>query len=362
MDINKIKEVLKEEPRFRFAQAEQAVFKNLINDWSQAVSLPKDLRDKLNRQCPIDITADILTAQDGQSQKAVLTLSDGLKIETVLMRHKDGRDTVCVSSQVGCPVGCLFCLTGRGGFKRNLSALEIVRQVLFWARLIKGEGCRVGNTVFMGMGEPLLNYDNVLEAIKSLNGKDGLNIGIRHITVSTIGIPEGIKKLASEKLKPNLAVSLHVANDKLRSKIIPFNKRYPLAALQEAITYYIKRTKQRVTFEYLMLKGYNDSNGCAEELAVFVKKFSNPARFLQGCLPEDSPGRSVVLGGRNFYFVNLIVFNPFVAQKSLTFQPSISQRVKVFKTILRRAGIEVVQRYKFGQDIKAACGQLTSNH
>ncbi|MDD5146769.1 MAG: 23S rRNA (adenine(2503)-C(2))-methyltransferase RlmN [Candidatus Pacebacteria bacterium] len=347
MDLEKLEEILKDEPKFRLQQAKQAIFKNLIGNWQEAISLPQALREKLNQECPLEIKAEVLSAQDRQSQKAVVTLADGFLIETVLMRHKDGRATVCVSSQVGCPVGCLFCLTGKLGFKRNLTSMEIVEQVLLWARMLNKDGDRVSNIVFMGMGEPLLNYENVMEAVKILNSKSGLNIGIRHISISTVGITEGIKKLAAETIRPNLALSLHATNDQLRNKMIPLAENYSLADLTRALDYYIKKTKQRVMFEYLMLKDYNDSEGQAGELARFVAQFQRPSGFPKG---------------RNFYFVNLIAYNPTAEQQSYGFSASLPERIQKFKAILKEAGIEVVQRYKFGRDIKGACGQLAGKN
>jgi 23S rRNA (adenine2503-C2)-methyltransferase len=225
--------------------------------------------------------------------------------------------------------------------------MEIVEQVLLWARLLHREAHRASNVVFMGMGEPLLNYANVIEAVKILNGKSGLNIGIRHISISTIGIPEGIKRLAAEKIRPNLALSLHAANDQLRNKMIPLAASYSLADLTRALDYYIKKTKQRVMFEYLMLKDYNDSEGQARELARFVGQFKRPLGFPKG---------------RNFYFVNLIAYNPTAEEQQSGFSSSSPERIQKFKAILKEAGLEVVQRYKFGRDIKGACGQLAGKN
>ncbi|MCX6743855.1 MAG: radical SAM protein, partial [Candidatus Parcubacteria bacterium] len=193
MDLDKLDKILKAEPAYRIKQAYAFIFKDLVDDWGKATSLPLDLRQKLNKEFPLNIKAKVLEAKTKESQKALLTLSDESKIETVLLKHEDGRNTVCVSSQVGCPLGCLFCATGKMGFVRNLEVWEIVAQVLFFARELKKIGERVSNLVFMGMGEPFLNYDNVMSAIAILNDKDGLNIGARHISISTIGITEGIK-------------------------------------------------------------------------------------------------------------------------------------------------------------------------
>jgi len=377
MDLAKIEKILEKEPSFRLKQVKKAIFFDLIKNWDEATTLPQNLRQQLSESCPLqELKAEkILTSKDSQTIKALFKLKGGFKIESVLMRHKDDRRTVCVSSQVGCSVGCKFCATGQQGFKRNLSTGEIIDQVLFFARLLKKEGARVGdevsplrglpsssrfaaarvgdevsplwglpsssrfaaarvtNVVFMGMGEPFLNYDNVLEAIRILNDKDGFNLGARHISISTVGITEGIEKLAKEKLQINLAISLHAPNNKLRSRLMPINKVYPIEKILAAVDGYIKKTKRRVMFEYLMIDGVNDSEREAEELAKILKK--------------------------SLYFVNLISFNPIGHSK---FKPSLGWKIKKFKEIFKKAGIPVTQRHRFGREIKAACGQLAGRN
>ena len=329
MDIFNLEKILSGEPTFRLKQAREAVFLNLIEDWDEAINLPPDLREKLNQEVPLKINAKVFELKDG-AQKALITLADGVKIETVLMRHQNGRNTVCVSSQAGCALGCAFCATGRVGFKRNLTLDEIVEQVLFWARILKKENKRVGNIVFMGMGESFLNYDNVLSAIKILNDENGLNIGSRHISLSTAGIVEGIKKLADEPLQVNLALSLHAPNDALRQEIMPVAKKYKIAEIFEALEYYIKKTRRRVMLEYIMIKDLNDSPICAEELVALIKKMKQP-----------------------LVFVNLILYN-----ETGVFKPSSAERVKAFKAVLEKEKIAVTQRWRFGGDSAAACGQL----
>ena len=330
MDLTYLKKVLEKEPQYRLEQAKKAVFCDLIEDWFKASTLPLSLRKKLNEECPLDIRAQTSTSKDKRAVKVLITLKDGLKIESVLMRHKDGRNTVCVSSQVGCPLNCPFCTTGKMGFKRNLSVLEIVEQVLFFARYLKKLKAKVSNVVFMGMGEPFLNYENVMEAIKILNDKEGFNLGARHFSISTVGIVEEIQKLSEERLQINLAISLHAPYDKLRTKIIPINKKYPLEKVLRAVKDYIKKTNRRVMFEYIMIKDLNDSDECALKLAKLVKKI--PLSFL-----------------------NLISYNP-----TGVFQPSPPERIRKFKEILEKEGITVTQRYRFGLDIEAACGQLAT--
>ncbi|MBI2041994.1 MAG: 23S rRNA (adenine(2503)-C(2))-methyltransferase RlmN [Candidatus Nealsonbacteria bacterium] len=327
MDLVNLDKILEKEPKYRLKQAKSAVFKDLIEDWQEAKTLPQGLRKELQEHCPLRLEASIFGTPDGPS-RALFSLRGGLKVESVLLRHKDGRNTVCVSSQVGCVLCCQFCATGQLGFKRNLDYPEITDQVLFFARLLKKEKQKITNVVFMGMGEPFLNYDNVLKTIEILNDKDGFNLGSRHFSISTVGIVEGIKKLAEENFQVNLAVSLHAPDDKLREKIMPINKKYPLEKILDAVNDYVKKTKRRVMFEYIMIKDVNDSDEQATKLAELLKN-----------IPLS--------------FVNLISYNP-----TGIFRPSLPERIKRFKEVLEEKGISVTQRYRFGQDIAAACGQL----
>jgi 23S rRNA (adenine2503-C2)-methyltransferase len=331
MNLKNIEEILEKQPAYRQKQAKQAVFLDLAENWEQVKTFPKDLRELLNKECPLGIKALANVSKDEKTLKALVEFSDGLKVETVLMRHGDGRNTVCVSSQVGCPLGCLFCATGKLGFKRNLTAGEIIEQVLFFARYLKTKKEKITNVVFMGMGEPFLNYGNVLEAIKTLNDKDGFNLGARHFSISTAGIPDGIKKLSEESLQVNLAISLHAPEDELRSRLMPLNKQYNIGEILAAVDDYIKATNRRVMFEYIMIDGINDSDDCAKKLAKLLKK--------------------------PLYFVNLISYNP-----TGIFNPSPSARIKKFKEILEGKGLTVTQRHRFGQDVRGACGQLAAKN
>ena len=346
MKIENFEKVLENEPKYRVKQAREAVFKKFISDWQEATFFPLELREKLNKECPLEIKADVLVLEEKKqknidtpisayaeigvsepsSVKARITLKDDLQIETVLMRHKDGRNTVCVFSQVGCPLGCLFCATGKMGFKRNLIADEILEQVIFFERYLKDSG-RVTNVTFMGMGEPFLNYENVLKSIRILNNKEGFGIGARSISVSTAGIIEGIEKFAKEGLQLNLAISLHSPNNKLRTELMPISKKYSLETVLTTVDEYIKITKRKVMFEYVLIKDVNDSDQCAKELAKLMNK--------------------------KLYFVNLILYNA-----TGVFKPSTTKRVEGFKKILKKEGVNFVQRYRFGDDIKAACGQF----
>jgi 23S rRNA (adenine2503-C2)-methyltransferase len=324
-----LEDILKNQPAYRIKQIKQAIFVELIDSWDKAMTLSKDLRSKLAKKLPLAINAQIFESKDKATVKALMTLTDGLKIETVLMRHGDKRNTVCVSSQVGCPLGCKFCATGAMGFKRNLETWEIVSQVLFFARYLKKQNARVDNVVFMGMGEPFLNYDNVMEAIRILNDPHGLAIGIRHFSISTIGITEGIEKLANEKLQVNLAISLHAPNDKIRNQIIPIGKKYSIRKILKAVDDYIAKTNRKVMFEYLLIKNLNDSDEFALKLAKLMKK--------------------------PLYFVNLITYN-----KTGGYQPPTTEKIKHFKKILEENGVFATLRYRFGADIEAACGQLAA--
>lgn len=331
MNLESLSDTLASEPKFRQLQVRRAIFKDLIDDWNQASTLPLALRTRLNEECPLAITAQLSESADQQSLKALVTYEDGLSVETVLIRQQGGRETVCVSSQVGCPLGCRFCATGKLGWRRNLSAWEIVEQVLFWQRWLKAKApeARVDNVVFMGMGEPLLNYDEVMLALHRLNDPDLLAIGARHLSLSTAGILPGLKKLAKEKLQFNLAISLHAPNDRLRSELMPTAGRTPIAKLLQAVDDYISVSNRRVMFEYLLIKGVNDSLEQARQLAALMK--------------------------RPLYMVNLIPYNP---NDQAPYQPSPSQSVKAFEKVLSEAGVAVTVRRSFGGELAAACGQL----
>jgi 23S rRNA (adenine2503-C2)-methyltransferase len=333
MDIDKLKKVLGDAPAYRLKQVYQVVFREFIESWDDATSLPKDLREVLEHECPLEIEAEVLESVDGKSLKAGLVLADGAVVEAVLMRHKD-RNTVCVSCQVGCAMNCSFCATGRLGFKRNLNAFEMVSQVLIFARHLRSSGSGVTNVVFMGMGEPFNNYDAVMEAVRLINEEIG--IGARSISISTCGVVAGIKRLSKEGLQVKLAVSLHAPNDELRSSIMPVNKTHSLDELLDAIADYIRVTNKKVMIEYLLLKDVNDSDENARELASILKK------KLGG-----------VAGRARLFMVNLIPFNP-----TQGFSASSRDRISRFREILEDAGLNVTQRYRFGRDIKGACGQL----
>jgi len=329
MPLHNLHEHFINQPKFRVKQAKKAVYQDLIDDWSLATNFSLPLRESLNQACLLQVQAEFFVAQDKKSVKALITLADRQKIETVILKNSDGRNSLCVSSQVGCPMGCKFCATGDLGFKRDLEPDEIINQVLLMARYLKNSNDKITNIIFMGMGEPFLNYDNVLWAIKVLNDAEGFNLGARHFSISTCGVIPGITKLAKEKLQINLAISLNAPNDELRSKLMPINKKYSLEKVMMAVKDYVKRTNRQVMFEYLLIQDVNDSLVQAREL--------------------------VRLMNHNLFVVNLIPYNPTGA-----FKPTNRKQIGIFKKFLEAKGINVTQRMSFGQDIMAACGQLAA--
>ncbi len=331
MNIESLRQELRGEPKFRFKQATEFVYKNLIEDWDEAISLPKDLRERLKLACPLDINGTLYKSQDGSAEKALIIYDDKSRIETVLMRHSDTHNTICVSCQMGCGMGCDFCATGKMGLKRNLSDVEIIEQVLFFARILKKEGKRISNVVFMGMGEPLANYYNVMDAVRILNDKDGLNIAARKISISTCGLVEGIQKLADEPLQVNLALSLHAPTDAVRSRIMPMNKNFGIEKTLRAIKKYTDNTNRKVMIEYVLLSGINDSIEDAKDLAHLLKEKL-----------------------RHLYMVNLIIYNTIDGG----YRRPENRYASAFKAMLEQEGIEVTQRFRMGHDIEGACGQL----
>lgn len=320
-------------PAFRALQIFHAVCKEGKSDYGLITTLPEKLREVLSEKIPVySIRLEKHTSSSGgDTEKLLFSLKDGCKIETVLMKFEDGRNSVCVSSQAGCQLGCKFCATGASGFKRNLDYEEIFDQVLYCSHRLLKEKSRITNVVYMGMGEPFMNYDNVLKSVRCINDKEGLNIGARNITLSTSGICEGIDKLADENLQVNLAVSLHAPNQQIRETIMPVAKICDLDQLMASIEKYIFKTNRRVSYEYVMLRGINDSEKNARELAALIKG--------QLC------------------HINLIPYNA-TGIKGIT--GSDRGIVGRFKEILKSAGIPVTIRVSLGQDIMAACGQLAN--
>jgi 23S rRNA (adenine2503-C2)-methyltransferase len=324
------------EPAYRARQVLEWLFRRHVDGFAGMTTLPAGLRASLQEAftCRTLRLATARLAEDGLTVKYLFRLHDGHTIETVAMHYPGGatrraRTTLCVSSQVGCPIGCAFCATGLSGFERNLEAAEIVDQVLAAAQDLEPRGWRPDHLVFMGMGEPLNNYQAVMDAVRVLTRRDGYALSPRRITISTIGLVPGLERLSREGLPLGLAISLHAPTDALRSRLIPVNRKYPLTAVLPAARSYAQRTGRRVTYEYVVLAGQNDSREQADELA--------------GLLP------------RRLAHVNLIPMNPV---DGAPFRPPTEPQLAAFARRLRAAGLEVTVRRTRGLDIDAACGQL----
>lgn len=315
--------------KFRAKQIYQWINKG-VKDIDEMANLPKDLRQELKTRFAFNklSAAHKLVSKIDGTAKYIFKLSDGNIIESVLMKYKHG-NTVCISSQVGCKMGCRFCASTGAGFMRNLSPGEMLDQVLS----IQADcGERIGNIVIMGIGEPMDNYDNVVGFLRLVNHPEGLNIGYRHISLSTCGLVPEILRLVKENMPITLSISLHAANDEERGQIMPVNKKYSIDKLIEACKIYTEETKRRITFEYALIDKVNDSKKDAEELAHRIK----------GMLCH----------------VNLIPVNSI---KDGVYRKSSKQQIKIFQDTLQRFGIEATVRRELGSDINAACGQLRRN-
>ncbi len=318
-------------PAFRAKQVWQWLHQKGVGSFDEMTNLSKQLRDNLSDKYVIkfcEVERKSVSALDG-TVKYLFRLYDGQFIESVLMKYKYGY-SLCVSTQVGCRMNCAFCATGVGGFIRNLSAAEILSQV---HAAQNDMDIKVSHIVLMGMGEPMDNYDNVIRFLKLVNNDDGLNIGMRNISLSTCGIIPGIKKLQDENLQLTLSVSLHAPNDNVRSRLMPVNKKYPVDELLSSCKEYADKTSRRISYEYAMFGGVNDSDECAAELAEKLK----------GTLAH----------------INLIPAND-VTESGL--KSSTPERIKRFSEILEKAGRNVTVRRSLGGDIDASCGQLRSKH
>lgn len=337
------------EPPFRGKQLYGWLYQRLVTDFSAMANLPKSLRSQLAQEASIGpmVVRSEQHSKDDRTRKILLELDDGKLIESVLMLYppigeSSVRATVCVSTQAGCAFGCTFCATGQMGFDRHLTAGEIVAQVLFFARELRdapwsAKGLpgsapidHITNIVLMGMGEPLHNYDNVLQALRILNSPDGFNLGARHMTVSTVGLIPAIRKLSQEPLQVNLAISLHAPTDELRSQTMPINKKYPLEELLAACKDYIAATGRQVTFEYVLLAGVNDTAAHAHllgELLVPLKQFAHV-----NCIPVNAT--------------------------SADYKSPSGESIRAFRNILFEHGVSNSVRAERGDDIAAACGQL----
>lgn len=317
-------------PLYRADQLWNWLYKTPVSDLDEMTNLPRSLRAKLASEVEIYFGSQesVQQSADGNTTKVLFRLRDGIYIETVLMKY-DKRNTVCVSTQAGCAMGCVFCATGQMGYLRNLSPGEIVNQVLFFARSLSDEGGRVSNVVLMGMGEPLHNYDNTMTAIDTLTHPDGYNLGARKITISTVGMVPAIRRFADEKRQVSLAISLHAATDEERDRLIPVNHRWPLSELMDACHYYFSRTGRRITFEWALISDQNDT----------IEQASALGRLLHGMICH----------------VNLIPLNPTSGYGG---KPSTRHQVSAFQDELQRFGVSSSVRVRRGIDIDAGCGQL----
>jgi 23S rRNA (adenine2503-C2)-methyltransferase len=324
--------ILRDHPRYRVDQVWSGLYEHLAAP-DELTNLPKGLRAELEERLPLalDVVAES-TSDGGETVKWLWALRDGTRVETVLM-HYDERSTVCVSSQAGCAMGCTFCATGQAGFDRQLDTGEIVEQVVRASRRARDDGRRLSNVVFMGMGEPLANYDPTWAAVERFHADLGLSA--RHLTVSTVGIVPGIRRLATEALPVNLAVSLHAADDALRDELVPINKRYPLSTLMDACSGYLLAKGRRLSFEWALIDGVNDRNVDADGLIVRSRSLPLPAH------------------------VNLIPLNP---TPGYAVRGTPMSRVREFRDRLREGGVNATVRQTRGTEIDAACGQLRATH
>ena len=311
--------------KFMASQVFDWLYDKKVYNFDEFTNIKKENIEYLKDNFTTDFIKIIKVEEDTDVKKFLFALADNQKIEAVLMMHNYGL-SVCVSSQVGCNMGCKFCESGRLKKIRNLETYEMVQQIILISKYIKQ---RIDSCVIMGIGEPFDNYDNVINFIRIINNPKALSIGARHITVSTCGIVPKIKEFSSLDLQVNLAISLHAPNDKIRNEIMPISKAYNLNELMDALDYYYEKTLRRITFEYVLLSGINDSKENAIELANLIK-------------------------GKNAY-VNLINYNE---TKNIDFKES--KKINEFYDILKKNGIDVTVRRKFGNKISAACGQLRS--
>ncbi len=323
------------EPGYRAAQIWRGLYADLIAEVRAISTLPVALRTSVANDLPMPSIKPLHTwkADGGATHKVLFGLHDGTAVESVLMRYEDGRATVCVSSQAGCAMGCVFCATGLGGFDRNLSAGEIVAQILYFARDLKREGRRLTNVVYMGMGEPLANPRAVWRSIENLHEPTGMNFSARRITVSTVGIVPQIHRFAEADLPVNLAISLHAPNDELRGELMPVNHRWPIRDLIDAARAYTERTGRRISFEYALIA---DSNSSVEHARAL-------GDLLRGMLCH----------------VNLIPLNNVPGSP---LKPPTPAEVCAFQDTVLSAGVPCTVRLERGADILAACGQLRIEH
>ncbi|HUI90495.1 MAG TPA: 23S rRNA (adenine(2503)-C(2))-methyltransferase RlmN [Anaerolineales bacterium] len=334
LDLNPLTDLLTAwgEPAYRAKQIWQGLYQHFYHSSWQFPNLPKSLRQKMADELNFVGVEAVrhLDSADHHTRKTLFKLQDGRFIESVLMRY-ERRRTLCVSTQAGCAMGCVFCATGQMGFKRHLASGEIIAQIMYYAQVLAQEDLHITNIVLMGMGEPFHNYDNTMKAIDRLNHPDGFNFGARRFTISTVGLVPQIRRFANEKRQVNLAVSLHAADDKLRQSMLPINKKYNIDEVLDACRYYAEQTGRRITFEWALINGVNDTPDEARRLAARLK----------GLLCH----------------VNAIPLNPTDGYQG---QATTRERAERFKESLEQAGVPCTIRVRRGIDIRAGCGQLVS--
>ncbi|MEA3304757.1 MAG: 23S rRNA (adenine(2503)-C(2))-methyltransferase RlmN [Patescibacteria group bacterium] len=321
------------EKKYRLKQIYQAVHKDLVASWDDVTTIPLSLREQLQEKFPFSSlsVSHSVKSQDG-TEKVLFRTHDDKFIEGVLLRQK-GRVTICMSTQIGCAMGCHFCATGKMGLARNLTVQEMVDQILYFARHVKPIGERINNVVLMGMGEPFQNYENVMDALGYLNDDHGIAIGQRHLTISTCGVVPKIKALADDGHQYNLAISLHAPEQRLRKKIMPVAQMHDFDELMDAIKYYQEKTNRRIFYEYTLMAGINDS--------------VDHARALVELLKPQAP-----LAHVNILSWNGNPYNEFSA-------PS-KDAIRAFQDVLVKGGVPSTYRHSKGDDISAACGQLAA--
>jgi len=326
------------EPSFRAAQIWQGLYKHFYSTPEDFSTLPKPLRHRLAEDYRFfTLTpSKTLESTDGETLKTLFSLDSSNSIEAALMRYRERR-TICISSQAGCAMGCVFCATGQMGFRRNLTSGEIVGQVIYYARMLTSASEKLSNIVIMGMGEPFHNYEATMAAIDRLNDQQGLNFGARRFTISTVGLVPQIRRFTNEKRQVNLAISLHSVDDDQRSALLPVNRKYPLEMLRSACVDYVEKTHRRITFEWALIDGVNDSPLHARKLASYLEPFH--------------------LEHASLCHVNVIPLNP---TQKYAGKASSRQKAYQFKAALEEHGVPCTVRARRGIDIQAGCGQLAT--
>lgn len=337
-DEEKIKELFEENkiPKFRYAQIENAIYKNFVTDFSEIQTIPKEIRSFLTENFYYNsLEVDhIVTSENGQTTKILFKTKSWDLIESVIMRHLSGRNTLCVSCQAGCPMACTFCATGKLWLKRNLEFSEIIEQIMYAAKLLNDEGSVLRNVVYMGMWEPFLNYENLKKSIEIACNQKKINLANRRVTVSTCGIVPGIKKFMVDFPQTSLAISIHAPNDEVRKSIMPVDHTYNLDKLMTALDEYVAKTNKRIFYEYIMLNGVNDNIKLAYELGKLLKW--------------------------RLAHVNFIPYNPWEWAWWIEYKATPRFLIEKFQRVLDEFWVPSTIRATMWDDIDAACGQLAN--